>query len=44
MDAVGAQVSLKGRMAQDLSERELLRMEVEQLKKEVRSPRDPVSL
>lgn len=31
-------------MAQDLSEKELLRMEVEQLKKEVKNPRDPVSL
>lgn len=30
-------------MAQDLSEKELLRMEVEQLKKEVKNPRDPVS-
>lgn len=31
-------------MAQDLSEKELLRMEVEQLKKEVKNPRDPVSM
>jgi hypothetical protein len=31
-------------MAQDLSEKELLRMEVEQLKKEVKNPRDLVSL
>lgn len=31
-------------MAQDLSEKELLRIEVEQLKKEVKNPRDPVSL
>ncbi|XP_054988880.1 guanine nucleotide-binding protein G(I)/G(S)/G(O) subunit gamma-T2 [Sorex araneus] len=30
-------------MAQDLSEKELLKMEVEQLKKEVRNPRVPVS-
>ncbi|XP_057630666.1 guanine nucleotide-binding protein G(I)/G(S)/G(O) subunit gamma-T2 isoform X2 [Chionomys nivalis] len=30
-------------MAQDLSEKELLRMEVEQLKKEVKNPRDPIS-
>lgn len=30
-------------MAQDLSEKELLRMEVEQLKKEAKNPRDPVS-
>jgi hypothetical protein len=30
-------------MAQDLSEKELLRMEVEQLKKEVKNPRAPVS-
>ncbi|XP_077020802.1 guanine nucleotide-binding protein G(I)/G(S)/G(O) subunit gamma-T2 [Tamandua tetradactyla] len=30
-------------MAQDLSEKELLRMEVEQLRKEVRNPRAPVS-
>nr|AAH61005.1 Guanine nucleotide binding protein (G protein), gamma transducing activity polypeptide 2 [Mus musculus] len=30
-------------MAQDLSERELLRMEVEQLKKEVKNPRDLIS-
>ncbi|XP_075415419.1 guanine nucleotide-binding protein G(I)/G(S)/G(O) subunit gamma-T2 [Tenrec ecaudatus] len=30
-------------MAQDLSEQELLKMEVEQLRKEVRNPRDPVS-
>lgn len=36
--------SLQGRMAQELSEKELLRMEVEQLKKEVRNPRAPVSL
>lgn len=41
---MSAQVSLKGRMAQDLSEKELLRMEVEQLKKEMKNPRDPVSL
>lgn len=31
-------------MAQDLSEKELLKMEVEQLKKEVKNPRDPVSM
>lgn len=31
-------------MAQDLSEKELLKMEVEQLKKEVTNPRAPVSL
>ncbi|XP_055476330.1 guanine nucleotide-binding protein G(I)/G(S)/G(O) subunit gamma-T2 [Psammomys obesus] len=30
-------------MAQDLSEKELLRMEVEQLKKEVKNSRDPIS-
>ncbi|EDL15997.1 guanine nucleotide-binding protein G(I)/G(S)/G(O) subunit gamma-T2 isoform X1 [Mus musculus] len=30
-------------MAQDLSEKELLRMEVEQLKKEVKNPRDLIS-
>nr|XP_004655854.1 guanine nucleotide-binding protein G(I)/G(S)/G(O) subunit gamma-T2 isoform X2 [Jaculus jaculus]XP_045014452.1 guanine nucleotide-binding protein G(I)/G(S)/G(O) subunit gamma-T2 isoform X2 [Jaculus jaculus] len=30
-------------MAQDLSEKELLRMEVEQLKKEVKNPRAPIS-
>ncbi|XP_048221522.1 guanine nucleotide-binding protein G(I)/G(S)/G(O) subunit gamma-T2 [Perognathus longimembris pacificus] len=30
-------------MAQDLSEKELLKMEVEQLKKEVKSPRAPIS-
>ncbi|KAM7069115.1 guanine nucleotide-binding protein G(I)/G(S)/G(O) subunit gamma-T2 isoform 2-T6 [Molossus nigricans] len=30
-------------MAQELSEKELLRMEVEQLKKEVRIPRTPIS-
>ncbi|XP_049637568.1 guanine nucleotide-binding protein G(I)/G(S)/G(O) subunit gamma-T2 [Suncus etruscus] len=30
-------------MAQDLSEKELLKMEVEQLKKEVRNPRTPIS-
>lgn len=30
-------------MAQDLSEKELLRMEVEQLKKEVKNTRDPIS-
>ncbi|XP_008836523.1 guanine nucleotide-binding protein G(I)/G(S)/G(O) subunit gamma-T2 [Nannospalax galili] len=30
-------------MAQDLSEKELLRMEVEQLKKEVMNPRDLIS-
>ncbi|EDL15999.1 guanine nucleotide binding protein (G protein), gamma transducing activity polypeptide 2, isoform CRA_b [Mus musculus] len=33
----------EGRMAQDLSEKELLRMEVEQLKKEVKNPRDLIS-
>lgn len=31
-------------MAQELSEKELLKMEVEQLKKEVKNPRAPVSL
>ena len=36
--------SLRGRMAQDLSEKELLKMEVEQLKKEVKTPRALVSL
>ncbi|KAM9597278.1 guanine nucleotide-binding protein G(I)/G(S)/G(O) subunit gamma-T2 [Trichechus inunguis] len=30
-------------MAQDLSEKELLKMEVEQLKKEVRNTRAPIS-
>ncbi|CAH6775955.1 Gngt2 [Phodopus roborovskii] len=30
-------------MAQDLSEKELLRLEVEQLKNEVRNSRDPIS-
>lgn len=35
--------SLQGRMAQELSEKELLRMEVQQLKKEVRNPRAPIS-
>ncbi|XP_016071082.1 PREDICTED: guanine nucleotide-binding protein G(I)/G(S)/G(O) subunit gamma-T2 [Miniopterus natalensis] len=30
-------------MAQELSEKELLRMEVEQLKKEARNPRAPIS-
>ncbi|XP_023409382.1 guanine nucleotide-binding protein G(I)/G(S)/G(O) subunit gamma-T2 [Loxodonta africana] len=30
-------------MAQDLSEKELLKMEVEQLKKEVTNPRAPIS-
>ncbi|XP_045692502.1 guanine nucleotide-binding protein G(I)/G(S)/G(O) subunit gamma-T2 [Phyllostomus hastatus] len=30
-------------MAQELSEKGLLRMEVEQLKKEVRNPRAPIS-
>ncbi|KAM5274865.1 guanine nucleotide-binding protein G(I)/G(S)/G(O) subunit gamma-T2 [Ctenodactylus gundi] len=30
-------------MAQDLSEKELLRMEVEQLRKEVKNPRAPIS-
>lgn len=34
---------LWGRMAQELSEKELLKMEVEQLKKEVKNPRTPVS-
>lgn len=34
---------LWGRMAQDLSEKELLKMEVEQLKKEVKNPRMLVS-
>nr|XP_025715270.1 guanine nucleotide-binding protein G(I)/G(S)/G(O) subunit gamma-T2 isoform X3 [Callorhinus ursinus] len=32
-----------GRMAQELSEKELLKMEVEQLKKEVKTPRTPIS-
>lgn len=36
--------SLQGRMAQELGEKELLRMEVEQLKKEVKNPRALVSL
>lgn len=35
--------SLQGRMAQELGEKELLRMEVEQLRKEVKNPRTPVS-
>lgn len=35
---------LQGRMAQDLSEKELLKMEVEQLKKEVKNTRVPVGL
>ncbi|XP_017204649.1 guanine nucleotide-binding protein G(I)/G(S)/G(O) subunit gamma-T2 [Oryctolagus cuniculus] len=30
-------------MAQDLSEKELLKMEVEQLRKEVQNPRAPIS-
>ncbi|XP_057572781.1 guanine nucleotide-binding protein G(I)/G(S)/G(O) subunit gamma-T2 [Hippopotamus amphibius kiboko] len=30
-------------MAQELSEKELLKMEVEQLKKEVKNPRAPIS-
>ncbi|XP_004633705.1 guanine nucleotide-binding protein G(I)/G(S)/G(O) subunit gamma-T2 [Octodon degus] len=30
-------------MAQDLSEKELLRMQVEQLKREVKTPRVPIS-
>lgn len=34
---------LQGRMAQDLSEKELLKMEVEQLKKEVKNTRLPIS-
>lgn len=34
---------LQGRMAQDLSEKELLKMEVEQLRKEVQNPRAPIS-
>uniref|UniRef100_A0A9L0IYY4 Guanine nucleotide-binding protein subunit gamma n=2 Tax=Equus asinus TaxID=9793 RepID=A0A9L0IYY4_EQUAS len=34
---------LQGRMAQDLSEKELLKMEVEQLKKEVKNTRVPIS-
>ena len=34
--------SLWSRMAQELSEKELLKMEVEQLKKEVKNPRTPV--
>nr|XP_035951110.1 guanine nucleotide-binding protein G(I)/G(S)/G(O) subunit gamma-T2 isoform X5 [Halichoerus grypus] len=32
-----------GRMAQELSEKELLKMEVEQLKKEVKTPRTLIS-
>nr|XP_036855008.1 guanine nucleotide-binding protein G(I)/G(S)/G(O) subunit gamma-T2 isoform X1 [Manis javanica] len=32
-----------GRMAQELGEKELLRMEVEQLRKEVKNPRTPIS-
>lgn len=36
--------SLQDRMAQELSEKELLKMEVEQLKKEVKNPRALVSL
>ncbi|XDA80771.1 hypothetical protein R6Z07F_010756 [Ovis aries] len=35
--------SLQDRMAQELSEKELLKMEVEQLKKEVKNPRAPIS-
>ncbi|KAM5307572.1 guanine nucleotide-binding protein G(I)/G(S)/G(O) subunit gamma-T2 isoform 1-T1 [Glossophaga mutica] len=35
--------SLQGGMAQELSEKELLRMEVEQLKTEVRNSRAPIS-
>ncbi|XP_063107463.1 guanine nucleotide-binding protein G(I)/G(S)/G(O) subunit gamma-T2 isoform X1 [Cavia porcellus] len=35
--------SLQAAMAQDLSEKELLRMEVEQLKREVTTPRAPIS-
>ncbi|XP_070251351.1 guanine nucleotide-binding protein G(I)/G(S)/G(O) subunit gamma-T2 isoform X1 [Myotis yumanensis] len=35
--------SLRGGMAQELGEKELLRMEVEQLKKEVKNPRAPIS-
>ncbi|XP_047401332.1 guanine nucleotide-binding protein G(I)/G(S)/G(O) subunit gamma-T2 isoform X1 [Sciurus carolinensis] len=35
--------SLRGKMAQDLSEKELLKMEVEQLKKEVKNTRVPIS-
>ncbi|XP_004434704.2 PREDICTED: guanine nucleotide-binding protein G(I)/G(S)/G(O) subunit gamma-T2 isoform X1 [Ceratotherium simum simum] len=34
---------LPGGMAQELSEKELLRMQVEQLKKEVKNPRAPIS-
>ncbi|XP_059235947.1 guanine nucleotide-binding protein G(I)/G(S)/G(O) subunit gamma-T2 [Mustela nigripes] len=30
-------------MAQELSEKELLKMEVEQLRKEVKNPRSPIS-
>lgn len=33
----------RGSMAQDLSEKELLKMEVEQLRKEVLNPRAPIS-
>nr|XP_025715268.1 guanine nucleotide-binding protein G(I)/G(S)/G(O) subunit gamma-T2 isoform X1 [Callorhinus ursinus] len=40
---LGRSRSLWSRMAQELSEKELLKMEVEQLKKEVKTPRTPIS-
>ncbi|XP_005868206.1 PREDICTED: guanine nucleotide-binding protein G(I)/G(S)/G(O) subunit gamma-T2 [Myotis brandtii] len=40
---LGRTRSLRGGMAQELGEKELLRMEVEQLKKEVKNPRAPIS-
>ncbi|XP_064352039.1 guanine nucleotide-binding protein G(I)/G(S)/G(O) subunit gamma-T2 isoform X1 [Camelus dromedarius] len=40
---LGRTRSLQGRMAQELSEKEILKMEVEQLKKEVKNPRALIS-
>lgn len=39
----GSQSLLTARMARDMSDKEILKMELEQLKKEVNTPRTPVS-